>query len=90
MRIKRVALEYIADVRMYLPGLCKVIKTAKHLKGVIELKQRFRPELPLAECFFNSITNLWVIDLQEAADVGCVVRDYFRVRLEDIHNWFLP
>jgi len=53
------------------------------------LKQRLRPQLPLAKRLLDGVANRPIFDLQEAAYVGGVVIDYFCMCLENIHDQFL-
>ena len=56
------------------------------LVGRIELNQGFGPESSLRQLRFDRFSDVVIVDVDEAVDVGSVAVDDFTMNLEDVHG----
>jgi len=89
MAIERVAFEDIGQFRMQGTRLRKARHAACNLESGVELKQRFRPKLSMAQFTLDMFPDLGIGNIEKTMDVSGVVLDDLGMRVEDVHVRFI-
>ncbi len=85
MPIQRIASKNIGHSGMEGAGMGKLRHSASSRKGRVELQEWFRPQLAFAQLPLNDLQDRGIGNVEEAANVGCVVCNNAGMGLKNIH-----
>ena len=86
MAIQRVPVEDVPDIIMQQSRGNDLFDSASLIVGGIELQQWLWPETPLGERGFDVPRDLWVRDVDEAANILRIVINDLSVSIEYVHS----